>query len=269
MNHARKMVLVPEQTLERLHQRQKVNTTPLTSRLNGLDHDIQDVLKSNDLTDEEKVRHYVHNLQNYLTYYNQRKDQPLKIKLDQSSNITDKEQEAENKETEPTPDQPQPQDEVDKIERDILRGLPKSLKSRGKLLIDKIREHPDIMKWNSSGQLLYENAPLAGSHVGDLVGDFLRARKGFDPIGWEMFAKGLAKMNAPEDLVRNERRRHALRDFKARPNRQEEVENDQDEQWITPTPPPSGRKTKTKGPIRSATRNPKKQMRQRWLNFAP
>ena len=71
------MVLVPEQTLERLQQRQKVNTTPLTSRLKDLDHDIQDVLKSKELTDEEKVREYVQNLQNYLTYYNQAERSPL------------------------------------------------------------------------------------------------------------------------------------------------------------------------------------------------
>lgn len=259
MNHARKMVLVPEQTLERLQQRQKVNTAPLTSRLEDLDHGIQDVLKSKELTDEEKVRQYVQNLQNYLTYYNQRKDHPLKVKFDSPTLSEVKEQGVEK----PSPE-PQEQEE-DKIERDILRALPKTLKGRGKLLIDKIREHPDIMKWDRSGQLVYEEKPLSGSHIGDLVGDFLRARKGFDPLGWETFAKGLAKMNAPEDLVRNERRRTALREFKARPNPvAERIE--EDDQWITPTPPLSERKS-PQGPIRSATRNAKKQMRQRWLNF--
>ena len=248
------MVLVPEQTLERLQQRQKVNTMPLTSRLKDLDHDIQDVLKSKELTDEEKVREYVQNLQNYLTYYNQRKDHPLKVKLDSPIPVSEVKEK-------PSP-VPQEQEVEDIIERDILRGLPKTLKGRGKLLMDKIRQHPDIMKWDHSGQLIYENTPLAGSHIGDLVGDFLRARKGFDPLGWETFAQGLAKMNAPEDLVRNERRRTALRQYKAIPNRMEE----KDDQWITPTPPLSGRKS-TQGPIRSATRNAKKQMRQRWLNF--
>jgi len=260
MNHARKMVLVPEQTLERLHQRQKVNTAPLTSRLNGLDHEIQDTLKSKELTDEEKVRMYVENLQNYLTYYDKRKDQPVNVKLEPTSKLPQKEKEVQI-----------PQEELqqkvieDTIERDLLRALPKAHRSRGKLLIDKIRENPGIMKWDKLGQLIYEDVPLTGSHISDLVGDFLRARKGFDPLGWETFAKGLAKMNTPDDLVRNETRRTAMRGFKARPH-QVEVQEIHDH-WVPPTPPSTVRKPT--GPIRSASRNRDKLIRQRWLNYTP
>ena len=63
---------------------------------------------------------------------------------------------------------------------------------------------------------MYENKPITGSHVVDLVNDMLRHRKGFEPVGWSVFARGLARMNVPENIVRNPQRQSAIREFKAR-----------------------------------------------------
>ena len=265
MSHMKKMVLVPEHTLERLQQRQNVNTAPLTSRLNGLDHDIQDVLKNNNLSEDEKARQYTQSLQNYLSYYNQRKSQPLKVKVEPP--ITVKQQE----DTEPKPDESnelkeklqEAQKEVensDGIERDLIRALPKTLKERGKILLSKIKEHPNIVKWDKNGQLIFEGKPLQGSHIADLIDDSLRKRKGVEPIGWESFTKALAKMNTPEHLVRNVQRRTALRELKSGQTGSSKGEDNVDDWFPTPLP-------KTPGPIKSKTHNPKKQMRQKWLTF--
>ena len=151
------------------------------------------------------------------------------------------------------PSIPEEKIEEDKIEAEILRALPKNLKQRGKLLIDKIKEHPDVMKWDQRGQLIYQDQPLTGSHVVDLVGDMLRPRKGFDPVGWETFAQGLAKMNTPEDLVRNQARRVVVRNYKSGGKQYETP------QFTFPS---------SVGPVRN-TRNATKHRRQgrRWLNF--
>jgi len=266
MNYARKMVLVPEQTLERLKQREKVQTAPLTSNLSRLDHQMEELLNNHAISDEEKVKRYSQALQNYLIYYNQRKDEPMKITFQHPQESYQNHEEEEKLEVQPRQELP------DTIERDIVNALPKTLKNRGKLLIDKIKENPDVMKWDKRGQLVFEDRPLPGSHIVDLIGDFMRERKGIDPIGWEIFARGLAKMNAPEDLVRNERRRGALREFKSR-------QQDQDDPsvWL-PTPPPTDppptprrnlrRKLppppvsdKTPGSIRSG------ELPKRWLTF--
>ena len=62
---------------------------------------------------------------------------------------------------------------------------------------------------------MYENKPITGSHVVDLpvVNDMLRHRKGFEPVGWSVFVRGLARMNVPENLVRNPQRQSAIREF--------------------------------------------------------
>ena len=63
---------------------------------------------------------------------------------------------------------------------------------------------------------MYENKSIPGSHLVDLVNDILRHRKGFEPVGWSVFARGLARMNVPENLVRNPQRQSAIREFKTR-----------------------------------------------------
>ena len=75
------MILVPENTLERLQQRQKILTPPVTQTLKSLDSEMNDILSSKELDDEAKARLYNQVLQRYLTYYDQRKGQPLHVKL--------------------------------------------------------------------------------------------------------------------------------------------------------------------------------------------
>jgi len=75
------MVLVPENTQERMQQRQKILTPPVTQTLKNLDSEMNDILYSKQLNDEQKAKLYDQVLQRYLTYYEQRKGQPLHVKL--------------------------------------------------------------------------------------------------------------------------------------------------------------------------------------------
>ena len=74
MNHTRRMVLVPETTMERLQQRQQILTPPITQQLKTLDTEMSDLLASKELDDEAKARLYNQVLQRYLTFYDQRSE---------------------------------------------------------------------------------------------------------------------------------------------------------------------------------------------------
>ena len=63
------MVIVPENTLERLQQRHQILTPPVTQTLKNLDTDISDILSSKELDDEAKAKLYNQVLQSYFTYY--------------------------------------------------------------------------------------------------------------------------------------------------------------------------------------------------------
>lgn len=78
------------------------------------------------------------------------------------------------------------------VEQEVMKSVPKLYKAGVRQLLDKIKEHRDVLNWNEKGELMYENKPIPGSHVVDLVNDMLRHRKGFESVGWSVFARGLA-----------------------------------------------------------------------------
>ncbi|CAH3025315.1 unnamed protein product, partial [Porites evermanni] len=80
-----RMVLVPENTPERLQQLQQILTPPVKQTLKNLDSQMGDILESKQLGDEEKAKLYNQVLQRYLTYYDQRKGQPLHVKVREES----------------------------------------------------------------------------------------------------------------------------------------------------------------------------------------
>ena len=215
MNHTRRMILVPENTLERLQQRQQILTPPVTQTLKNLDSEMSDILSSKQLDDEAKATLYNQVLQRYLTYYDQRKGQPLHVKLTtpkpvespkpEESEETSKESTAEA-ETIPT----------SAVEQEVMKSVPTVYKAGARQLLDKIKEHQDVLNWNEKGELMYENKPMTESHVVDLVNDTLRHRKRFEPMGWSVFVRRLAQMNVPENIVRNPQRQSAIWEFKVR-----------------------------------------------------
>ena len=63
---------------------------------------------------------------------------------------------------------------------------------------------------------MYETKTILGSQLVDLVNNTLRHRKGFEPVGWSVFVRGLVQLNVPENLVHNPQKQSAIREFKAR-----------------------------------------------------
>ena len=73
------------------------------------------------------------------------------------------------------------------------------MQNRAKLLIQKLKDHSDVISWNDNGQLVLEGSIVPNSNIVDLVNDVMRKRKGFNPEH-STFAKALAKINVPELL---------------------------------------------------------------------
>ena len=209
------MILVPENTLERLQQRHHILTPPVTQTLKNLESEMSDILSSKELDDKAKVKLYNQVLQRYLTYYDKRKDQPLHVKLTAvKPTRTLKPEESK----EPT-EEPAPEKSVSTaVEQEVMKSVPKLYKSGARQPLDKIKENRDVLHWNDKGELVYKNKPIPGSHV---------------VVGWSLFARGLARMNVPENLVRNPQRQSAIREFKTRV-REETPESPT--LWL-PTPP--------------------------------
>ena len=141
MNHAKRMVLITENTLERLQNRQQILTPPLTQSLKNLDGEINEILSSKELDDEEKAKLYNQVLQRYLTYYNQRKGQPLHVKLT-TPKIVENPKPEENKETESADVETIPT----AVEQGVMKSVPKVYKTGARQLLDKIKENRDVLR---------------------------------------------------------------------------------------------------------------------------
>ena len=216
---------------------------------------MNEILSSKEIDDEEKAKLYNQVLQSYLSYYNQRKGQPLHVKLATPKPIETSEPEEIEQSQEPTTEV----ETIPSAVEEVIKSLPKLYKTAARQLLDKIKQNWDVLHWNEKGELKYENKPISGSHVVNLVNDILRHRKGFEPVGWSVFARGLARMNVPENLVRNPQRQSVLREFKTRVT---EETPESPSRWL-PTPPPTSSPAK-KQRKRIASPRPKAV---RWLRL--
>ena len=88
----------------------------------------------------------------------------------------------------------------------IVRGIPKTMKTRAQALLERLKEREDVVTWDDMGQVLLNGVLIPKSNISDLISDAMRSRKHFNPVGVREFYKVLNEINIPKDLVRNERR---------------------------------------------------------------
>ena len=99
----------------------------------------------------------------------------------------------------------EPQEDALSVEM-IVRGIPKTMKTRAEALLAHLKERGDVITWDDMGQVLVDGVLIPKSNISDLVSDAMRSRKHFNPVGVQQFYNVLNKINVPKDLVRNERR---------------------------------------------------------------
>ena len=99
----------------------------------------------------------------------------------------------------------EPQEDALSVEM-IVRGIPKTMKTRAEALLAHLKERGDAITWDDMGQVLVDGVLIPKSNISDLVSDAMRSRKHFNPVGVREFYNVLNKINVPKDLVRNEKR---------------------------------------------------------------
>ena len=99
----------------------------------------------------------------------------------------------------------EPQEDSLSVEM-IVRGIPKTMKTRAEALLAHLKERGDVITWDDMGQVLVDGVLIPKSNISDLVSDAMRSRKHFNPVGLREFYNVLNKINVSKDLVRNERR---------------------------------------------------------------
>ena len=224
MQHATKMVLVPSETLSAVKDPRPVSTETFTR--SKLDQELKEIINKTDLTPYDKIQRYNQILQRYMTFYNQTTKRPITVKVTQDDNVDPP---VPREDDQAPTHQPQDGDEVPHPEGGLgtatppdihaavdkhLANFPLAIKNKAKTLYDMIRDSNGILDFNDQGELLLDGHVIKGSHVSDLVYDVLFGKSGFEPRGVEQFLGGLARLNVPERLIGNKKRRTVIRQMK-------------------------------------------------------
>jgi hypothetical protein len=184
MKHAKRMVLVPEEVLDRFERKQRLETSPITSGMLQNDIQMSHILQHPDLDDDEKQKLYNASMERYLELRRQKDSQVPTVRfapIKEEKNVS-------------LPDAM------------VVETVPKRMRERATAIMNRLKTRPDIITWDNTGQVKIEGESIPQSNISDLVSDAVRARKNFTPSGSKEFFRALSKMNMPKDLVRNDER---------------------------------------------------------------
>lgn len=175
MEHARKMMIVPPELIQRLTASENSQPKILTQ----LDNEMDKILNSQ-LPDHDKWLQYNQVLQRFLHFAGQTR-QPVSIAV-------------ENKKESLT-------------HSDILVTLPDVYKKKAENLINTLTSSGSL-NWDNNGTVTIKGVTLPSSNIIDLINDALRPRKSTSPTGWRQLAAYMKEINIPHELIGNPKRRN-------------------------------------------------------------
>lgn len=237
------MVLVPEEFMNMLERKENMQTAPMTKSMIRLDQKMDNILEDTKKPADDKATQYTQNLQRFLDVQEQKRDfiPTVKIHQESSSPLITNAQEIKKEEVMKSEESPS-EAKSPLSENEILESIPKNSRTLAKSMITRLKANREHVTWNNKGEVSVNGQPVTGSNIIDLVNDQLRARKDFNPKGWEQFTESLEKINMPKYLMRNEKRKSHITQLhkQVTPESTQGAEN----YAFPPTPPTTPRTSK-------------------------
>jgi hypothetical protein len=165
MEHTRKMALVPPQLLNTLLAQQQLN--PGLEYMGKLNQDMSTVLQNPNVPPDLKYKHFSQLRHRYDT-----------VKDEVAGPVN-----------------------VDVYTEEILDGLPKNTRRKGKILLRHIKRRPEL-EWNDKGQLLINGKLIDNTNLEDLIHSLVRPhRTAIKPPGWSELITALKEGNVPREAL--------------------------------------------------------------------
>lgn len=185
MDHAKKMVLIPQDALENL----KRDTQPKQrNHFLDLDREMDEILQSK-LEPSEKWKRYEQILQRYLFFTKDlRKD--ISLTISNQSPITDTSEEKVDDTTD------------DSLMATIAKSVPPARRNKANLFTNHLRNSRRL-RWDANGKIFIDGQELPGSSLIDLVNDAVRTRKNFNPTGSDQLIDIFREVNMPREYIAN------------------------------------------------------------------
>lgn len=213
MEHARKMVFIPEETFKKnslmpestQQQQQQHNQdesnedsnkiksvqTPGTV-LSRLDSEMYKILNFSNKSAYDKWQLYSQVLHRFLQFL---KDDDLDVNTESILNIDRSDDSSDEKKI------------ILSQDRHILETVPQKYRDKANQLISRLHQAgKHHIFWDKSDKVYINGQQIEGSNIVDLINDAMRWRKKFSkPIGREQFSHLIEKIGVPREFIGNEK----------------------------------------------------------------
>ena len=129
--------------------------------------EMNDWLEKDDMPEDTKAAMYAQQLQRVKQLKNQVvRPEPSPVQM-----VTHKEQTMTS--------ESDTSEQLSATDKQIIHSVPKMMQNRAKLLIQKLKDHSDVISWKDNGQLVLDGSTIPNSNIVDLVNDVMQKRKRF------------------------------------------------------------------------------------------
>lgn len=200
MNHCKKLVLMPHDSVTRLQEK----TTDRTAKdvMTELDSAMNNIMKQR-ADDSEKWAQYQQTLQRYLHFAGEQR-RPLELLAPLAAAADDDSTSRK---------QPSAVNRNEELRGQTINLVPLKSKQSAAQLFDLLvsdRSSPFI-SWDATGVVSINNAPVPGSNIVDLISDACRSKTKAEAPFVEKFVGVLKKINAPISLIGNAEYKRLMR----------------------------------------------------------
>lgn len=203
MEYARKMIVVPQELLDRLQSssssQENVKNQPTATKRSykSLDDEMEEILSDKKIHDSEKWKLYNQVLQRFL-HKSSINRKPINIPLFGTDDAI------------PSKRQRQGAFYTNQIE-EIVETFSKTYKPKVRNLLRFMLRDESPISWNDNYEVFIDGEKIEGSNLVDLISSLVRMRIVPSPVGWNRVMNVLNKMNVPREYILNQKALSHLR----------------------------------------------------------
>lgn len=177
MEHAKKMIIIPQDMLQRMQHPPTSSDT-----VSELDSEMLNLLNNKNLGDRDKWERYQQVLQRYLHFTTQQR-KPIHLPVIDTTDAGQRQNTLTSEE--------------------IIDTFPKTYKQDVRNILRAIEKRNDLVTWDSNGSVYIQGESIPKSNIVDLLHNIVRTRKSTQPPGWEQLMGVLKQINIPTEFITN------------------------------------------------------------------
>ena len=157
MDLMRKVYLTQQEMLKFIKEKQQDSLSSNLRKYSEAREEMNDWLEKDDVPENTKATMYAQQLQRV----NQLKNQVVRPELSPVQMITHTEQTMTSESG--------TSEQVSATDKQVIHSVPKTMQNCAKLLIQKLKDHSDVISWNDNGELVLDGSTMPNSNIVDLV----------------------------------------------------------------------------------------------------